>query len=104
MIYTYFLGMCSYLAVSKKLSTANGLGLAVIFVLTCTAPLNWLIQENILREGALVQFLGPKYETINLDFLQLLMFIAVNLCVIIFLNIIYSILHKSKVFLCRKLL
>jgi len=77
MIYTYFLGMCSYLAVSKKLSTANGLGLAVIFVLTCTAPLNWLIQENILREGALVQFLGPKYETINLDFLQLLMFIAV---------------------------
>ena len=77
MIYTYFLGMCSYLAVSKKLSTANGLGLAVIFVLTCTAPLNWLIQENILREGALAQFLGPKYETINLDFLQLLMFIAV---------------------------
>ena len=74
MIYTYFLGMCSYLAVSKKLSTANGLGLAVIFVLTCTAPLNWLIQENILREGALAQFLGPKYETINLDFLQLLMF------------------------------
>ena len=71
------LGMCSYLAVSKKLSTANGLGIAVIFVLTCTAPLNWLIQENILREGALVPFLGPKYEAINLDFLQLLMFIAV---------------------------
>ncbi len=77
MIYTYFLGMCSYLAVSKKLSTANGLGLAVIFVLTFTAPLNWLIQENILKEGALVPYLGEKFSNINLDFLQLLMFIAV---------------------------
>ena len=51
MVYTYFLGMCSYLAVSKKLTTANGLGIAVIFVLTFTAPLNWLIQENILIQG-----------------------------------------------------
>ena len=49
MIFAYFLGMCSFLAVSKKVSTAHGLGLAVIFVLTCTAPLNWLIQKNILK-------------------------------------------------------
>ena len=77
MVYTYFLGMCSYLAVSKKLTTANGLGIAVIFVLTFTAPLNWLIQENILKEGALVKYFGEQYATVNLDFLQLLMFIAV---------------------------
>lgn len=77
MVYTYFLGMCSYLAVSKKLTTANGLGIAVIFVLTFTAPLNWLIQENILKEGALVRYFGEQYANVNLDFLQLLMFIAV---------------------------
>ena len=50
MVFAYFLGMCSFLAVSKKASTAYGLGLAVIFVLTCTAPLNWLIQQNILKQ------------------------------------------------------
>ena len=61
----------------KKLTTANGLGIAVIFVLTFTAPLNWLIQENILKEGALVKYFGEQYATVNLDFLQLLMFIAV---------------------------
>lgn len=46
MVFAYFLGMCSYLAVSKKVSTANGLGLAVIFVLTVTVPVNWLLQEK----------------------------------------------------------
>ena len=60
----------------KKVSTANGLGLAVIFVLTCTAPLNWLIQQNILNEGAL-SWIGPEFATVDLTFLQLLMFIAV---------------------------
>ena len=76
MIFAYFLGMCSFLAVSKKVSTANGLGIAVIFVLTCTAPLNWLIQKNILEEGAL-SWLGSDFMAIDLSFLQLLMFIAV---------------------------
>jgi Na+-transporting NADH:ubiquinone oxidoreductase subunit E len=76
MIFAYFLGMCSFLAVSKKVSTANGLGLAVIFVLTCTAPLNWLIQKNILEEGSLV-WISPQFKNIDLTFLQLLMFIAV---------------------------
>ena len=47
MIFAYFLGMCSFLAVSKKVKTAFGLGMAVIFVLTITVPINWLIQENV---------------------------------------------------------
>ena len=76
MVFAYFLGMCSFLAVSKKVSTAFGLGLAVIFVLTFTAPLNWLIQTKILEEGALV-WLSEDFTNIDLTFLQLLMFIAV---------------------------
>ena len=76
MVFAYFLGMCSFLAVSKKVSTANGLGLAVIFVLTFTVPLNWWILENILREGAL-SWIGDRFTFVSLTFLQLLMFIAV---------------------------
>lgn len=76
MIFSYFLGMCSYLAVSKKVSTASGLGLAVIFVLTITAPLNWIIQETILKEGALA-WISEDFKTVNLEFLRLIMFIAV---------------------------
>ena len=68
--------MCSFLAVSKKVSTANGLGLAVIFVLTFTVPLNWWILENILKEGAL-SWIGDRFTFVSLTFLQLLMFIAV---------------------------
>ena len=76
MVFAYFLGMCSFLAVSKKISTANGLGLAVIFVLTFTVPLNWWILENILKEGAL-SWIGDRFTFVSLTFLQLLMFIAV---------------------------
>jgi len=76
MVFAYFLGMCSFLAVSKKVKTAFGLGLAVIFVLTITVPLNWLIQENVLKEGALT-WLGASFETIDLTFLQFIIFIAV---------------------------
>ncbi len=76
MIFTYFLGMCSFLAVSKKVSTAFGLGMAVIFVLTITVPINWLIQENILKEGALA-WMGGAYEVIDLTFMQFIVFIAV---------------------------
>ena len=75
MIFAYFLGMCSYLAVSKKVSTAIGLGAAVIFVNGITAPVNWLIQEYILKEGAL-GWLGTQYESVNLEFLQFIMFIC----------------------------
>lgn len=76
MIFAYFLGMCSFLAVSKKVSTAIGLGAAVIFVLTITVPLDWAIQEYVLKEGALV-WISPELANINLEFLSFIMFIAV---------------------------
>ena len=76
MIFAYFLGMCSFLAVSKKVSTAFGLGGAVIFVLGITVPINWLLQEYVLKEGALV-WLGSSFESIDLSFLTFIMFIAV---------------------------
>jgi Na+-transporting NADH:ubiquinone oxidoreductase subunit E len=76
MVFAYFLGMCSFLAVSKKVPTANGLGLAVIFVLTVTLPANWLLQEYVLKEGAL-SWLGASFATVDLSFLQFIMFIAI---------------------------
>ena len=76
MVFAYFLGMCSFLAVSKKVSTAFGLGGAVIFVLGITVPINWLLQEYVLKEGAL-SWLGASFETIDLSFLTFIMFIAV---------------------------
>ena len=75
MVFAYFLGMCSYLAVSKKVTTAVGLGAAVIFVLTVTVPLNWLLDQYILREGALV-WLGEEYADYDLSFLSFILFIA----------------------------
>ncbi len=76
MVFAYFLGMCSFLAVSKKVKTAFGLGMAVIFVLTITVPINWLIQEFVLKEGALA-WIGADFATIDLSFLQFIIFIAV---------------------------
>jgi Na+-transporting NADH:ubiquinone oxidoreductase subunit E len=76
MIFAYFLGMCSYLAVSKTVKTAVGLGAAVIFVLTITVPVNYLLDTYILRDGALV-WLGPEYASIDLSFLSFILFIAV---------------------------
>ena len=60
MVFAYFLGMCSYLAVSKKVSTAVGLGAAVIFVLTVTVPLNWFLDQYILQPGALAWIDGNR--------------------------------------------
>ena len=78
MIFAYFLGMCSYLAVSKKVSTAVGLGAAVIFVLAITAPLNWLLQEYVLKENALYNITGlAGLQGESFEFLQFIMFIAV---------------------------
>lgn len=77
MIFAYFLGMCSFLAVSKKVSTALGLGAAVIFVLTVTVPVNWLLNEYILKEGALSWVGGETFATIDLSFLRFIMFIAI---------------------------
>ena len=76
MVFAYFLGMCSFLAVSKKVSTAFGLGAAVIFVLGITVPINWLLQEYVLKEGALI-WLGDSFESIDLSFLTFIMFIAI---------------------------
>ena len=76
MIFAYFLGMCSYLAVSKSVKTANGLGLAVIFVLGVTVPLNYLLENYVLKEGALT-WLDADFATVDLGFLSFLMYIAV---------------------------
>ncbi|MBU2525347.1 MAG: NADH:ubiquinone reductase (Na(+)-transporting) subunit E [Flavobacteriaceae bacterium] len=76
MIFAYFLGMCSYLAVSKTVKTAVGLGAAVIFVLAITVPINYLIDNYLLRAGAL-SWLGPQYAEIDLSFLSFILFIAV---------------------------
>ncbi|MFT0716402.1 NADH:ubiquinone reductase (Na(+)-transporting) subunit E [Flagellimonas lutimaris] len=75
MVFAVFLGMCSYLAVSKKVSTAVGLGAAVIFVLGVTVPLNWLLDKYLLQDGALV-WLGPEYADYDLSFLSFILFIA----------------------------
>ena len=77
----YFLGMCSFLAISKKVDTSIGLGFAVIFVLTITAPANWIIHNFLLKDGALV-WLNPEYgingsKPIDLSFLNSIIFIAV---------------------------
>ncbi len=77
MIFAYFLGMCSYLAVSKTVKTAVGLGVAVIFVLTITLPVNWLLENFVLKEGALSWLLGEEASAVDLSFLSFIMFIAV---------------------------
>ena len=76
MVFAYFLGMCSYLAVSKTVKTAVGLGAAVIFVLAITVPVNYLLDTYILKEGALV-WLGPEYASIDLSCMSFIKFIAV---------------------------
>ena len=76
MIFAYVLGMCSFLAVSKNVKTALGLGVAVSFMLTITLPVNYLLQEYVLKPGALV-WLGEEFADVDLSFLSLIMFIAV---------------------------
>ena len=72
-----FLGMCSFLACSREIPTAIGLGTAVTFVMTCTTPLNFLIYHVILKKGALVWLFGERAAELNLDFLTFIVFIAV---------------------------
>ncbi len=76
MVLIYFLGMCSYLAVSKTVKTAVGLGAAVIFVLAITAPINWVIRETLLVEGALT-WISPALENQSFEFLGLIIYIGV---------------------------
>jgi Na+-transporting NADH:ubiquinone oxidoreductase subunit E len=76
MIFAYFLGMCSYLAVSKTVKTSMGLGVAVVFVQVLTVPLNYLISKYLLAEGALA-WLSPSMADVDLSFLTFIMYIAV---------------------------
>ena len=76
MVFAYYLGMCSYLAVSKNVKTALGLGLAVTFVLVCTLPINYMLENYVLKEGAL-SWLGEGFQDVNLSFLAFILFIAV---------------------------
>jgi len=77
MVFAFFLGMCSYLAVSKTVKTAMGLGIAVIFVLVITLPVDWALNEYVLKKGALEWLLGEKAIDVDLSFLSFIMFIAV---------------------------
>ncbi len=76
MIFAYFLGMCSYLAVSKTVKTSVGMGFAVIFVLGFTIPINYLLENFILKQGALV-WLSESFVDVDLSFLSFIMFIAI---------------------------
>lgn len=76
MIFAYFLGMCSYLAVSKTVKTSVGLGIAVIFVMVITIPVNYLLEKYLLKEGSLT-WLSPKLAEVDLSFLSFIIFIAV---------------------------
>lgn len=76
MIFAYFLGMCSFLAVSKNVKTAFGLGIAVSFVLIIALPISWCIDTYVLKSGALA-WLGDEYKSLDLSFLGLIIFIAV---------------------------
>ena len=77
MVFAYFLGMCSYLAVSKTVKTSVGMGAAVIFVLGITVPMNYLLEKYVLKEGALALTLGESFIDVDLSFLSFIMFIAV---------------------------
>ena len=81
MIFAYFLGMCSYLAVSKKVNTALGLGAAVIFVLAVTSPINYVLENDLLKAGALA-WMSADLAKVNLGFLSFIMFIAVIAAVV----------------------
>ena len=76
MIFAYFLGMCSYLAVSKTVKTSVGLGIAVVFVQVITVPVNYLLLNHVLKEGAL-SWMGEGFKDLDLNFLSFIMFIAV---------------------------
>ena len=76
MIFAFFLGMCSYLAVSKTVKTSMGLGIAVVFVMVITVPINYLLDNYVLKEGALT-WISPDFASVDLSFLTFILFIAV---------------------------
>ncbi len=87
MIFAYFLGMCSYLAVSKTVKTSAGLGLAVTFVLVVTVPVNYLINKYLLSPGALA-WISPKLATVDLSFLTYILFIAIIAAIVQILEMV----------------
>ncbi len=76
MVFAYFLGMCSYLAVSKTVNTSVGLGIAVVFVLGITVPVDYLLNEYVLKPGAMA-WLDPSFAEMDLSFLSFILFIAI---------------------------
>ena len=87
MIFAYFLGMCSFLAISKNVKTAFGLGIAVTFVLIVTVPVNYLLENYVLKPGAL-SWLGPQFAEVNISFLSFILFIAVVASIVQLLEMI----------------
>ena len=87
MIFAYFLGMCSYLAVSKTVRTSAGLGLAVTFVLVVTVPVNYLINKYLLASGALA-WINPNWASVDLSFLTYIIFIAIIAAIVQILEMI----------------
>ena len=87
MIFAYFLGMCSYLAVSKTVKTSAGLGLAVTFVLVVTVPVNYLINKYLLLPGALA-WISPRLAAVDLSFLTYILFIAIIAAIVQILEMI----------------
>lgn len=92
MIFAYFLGMCSYLAVSKTVKTSMGLGIAVTFVLVITVPVNFLLEQYVLKKGALA-WLDESFATLDLSFLSFIMFIAVIASIV---QLVEMVIEKSS--------
>ena len=87
MVFAYFLGMCSYLAVSKTVKTSMGLGIAVVFVMVITVPINYLLDNYVLKEGALT-WISPDFASVDLSFLTFILFIAVVASIVQLLEMI----------------
>lgn len=88
----FFLGMCSFLAVSKQVKTAVGLGFAVIFVLGITAPINWAVHEYLLKDGAL-GWVSPQMADVDLSFLNFVAFIAV---IAVMVQLVEMVIEKTS--------
>lgn len=87
MVFAYFLGMCSFLAVSKNVKTSFGLGIAVTFVLIITVPVNYLLDKYVLSAGAL-SWISPVFADVSLDFLSFILFIAIIAAIVQILEMV----------------
>ena len=107
MVFAYFLGMCSYLAISKTVKTSVGMGAAVIFVLGITIPFNYLLEKYILKEGALV-WISNDFIDVDLSFLSFIMFIAVIASIVQLVEMViekfsHSLLPPSRLVRAKKM-